>query len=87
MACFELTNMPRSKDLLHTYLICIIREVMLIEDYIIELVIPEDSPYLSIELFFPLRDAIFEEIKKGSITIPSLYLRRTGNTLYLIKVR
>lgn len=87
MTVFELANIPRSRDLFHTYLICTIREVMLLEDDIVELYVPNDSPYLSIELFYPLRDVIFEEIRNGNITNPSLYLKRTSNTLFLIKVR
>lgn len=84
---FELTNIPKLKDLLHTYLLCTIREIMLMNEDKIKLVVPKDSPYLPIELFYPLRHAIFEEIKNGTIISPSLYLRRTGDSLFLIKVR
>lgn len=87
MTMFELENLPRSRDLLRTYILATIREIMTLEADEIQLVIPKDSPYLSIELFFPFREIIMEEIKSGSITSPSLYIRRINDTIFLIKVR
>ena len=89
MKIFELANLPRSKELLHTYCCATLREIILEDDDEFELYIPENehTHYLAVELYFPFRNAIFEEIKAGNITSPSLYLGQVGNKLYLIKVR